>query len=104
MQEFTQKKDLWPQRLMVGTALLSLTLVACSPSQAPTVSNPSGAPTPVVLPPSPAPISAPNQAPAPARTIRLKFLADASLLKGFGIKQVTDVGPCRRLSRPCKPP
>lgn len=95
MQEFTQKKDLWPQRLMMGTTLLSLTLVACSPSQAPTVSNPGGAPTPVVLPPSPAPISAPNQTPVPARTIRIKFLADASLLKGFGIKQITDVGPCQ---------
>jgi len=95
MQEFTQKKDLWPQRLTVGTTLLSLTLVACSPSHAPTVSSPGSAPTPVVLPPSPAPISAPNQTPAPARTIRLKFLADASLLKGFGIKQVTDVGPCQ---------
>lgn len=96
MQEFTQKKDLWPQRLLMGSTLLSLTLVACSPSQAPTVSNPGGATTPVVLPPSPAPLSAPNQTPVPARTIRLKFLADSSLLKGFGIKQVTDVGPCQQ--------
>jgi hypothetical protein len=91
MQEFAPQKYLFSRRLMAGASFLSLTLVACSPSQTPTVARPGGATTPAAQ----TPIVLPSQGPLPARSLRLKFKVDPALLRGFGIKQITDVAPCQ---------
>lgn len=86
-------------KALLGQSVL-LSLTACAISGAPTVPHaaagkPSAVPIPmpsmsVLLPPIR------PEKPLPARSVRLRFQVDPALLRGFGIKQITDVGPCQQ--------